>query len=190
MTHYETLRVQPNASQRQIDSAYRILAGEFHPDVNSRPDAAEQFKRLKVAYDVLRDASRRSAYDAALRAQARREPPQEPTRPPEPPKPPPPPPPPPAPAPQQGRMYAVAAGAAVAGGVLALMLLRPPAEAGSPARSDGSCPDSAAIKGNVASGGERIYHLPGGDFYTRTRAERCFGSRRDAEAAGFRASLR
>lgn len=185
MTHYETLRVQPNASQRQIDSAYRILAAELHPDVNSRPDAAEQFKRLKAAYDVLRDASQRSAYDAMLRAQARREPPQEPKRAAEPPKPPPP-----APAPQRGRMYAVAAGAAVAGGVLALMLIRPPAEAGAPPRSDGSCPDSAAIKGNIGRSGERIFHVPGGEFYMRTHAERCFGSGRDAEAAGFRASQR
>lgn len=58
-----------------------------------------------------------------------------------------------------------------------------------PARRD--CP----IKGNVAEDGERIYHVPGGVFYGRTRVheangERWFCSEAEARAAGWRRSLR
>jgi endonuclease YncB( thermonuclease family) len=52
---------------------------------------------------------------------------------------------------------------------------------------------SCAIKGNVSSGGERIYHVPGGDYYDRTqidtaKGERWFCSEREARAAGWRRS--
>lgn len=53
--------------------------------------------------------------------------------------------------------------------------------------SSGNCPSSYPIKGNV-SGEDRIYHEPGSEFYTRTRAEDCFASTTDAEDAGYRAS--
>ncbi len=51
------------------------------------------------------------------------------------------------------------------------------------------------IKGNIASDGERIYHVPGGDFYDRTgidtgRGERWFCSESEARAAGWRKSRR
>ena len=51
------------------------------------------------------------------------------------------------------------------------------------------------IKGNISSRGERIYHVPGGQFYSRTKispakGERFFCSEADAEAAGWRASQR
>lgn len=55
---------------------------------------------------------------------------------------------------------------------------------------DGSCAESHPIKGNLASSGEKIYHLPGGQFYRVTNAERCFGSEAEATTAGFRASSR
>ncbi len=63
----------------------------------------------------------------------------------------------------------------------------PPARVTSaPPLSDGSCPASAAIKGNI--GAERIYHLPDDWYYTRTRAEACFSNAAAAQAAGYRAS--
>jgi hypothetical protein len=48
---------------------------------------------------------------------------------------------------------------------------------------DGSCPDTHPIKANDNSG---IYHVPGGRFYDRTKAERCYRSEAAAEADGYR----
>ena len=50
---------------------------------------------------------------------------------------------------------------------------------------DGSCPASHPIKANANSG---IYHQPGGRFYERTHAERCYADPAAAEADGFRAA--
>jgi hypothetical protein len=52
--------------------------------------------------------------------------------------------------------------------------------------TNGSCPDGYPIK--VASSG--IYHVPGGQFYDRTVAERCYASTEAAEADGYRAAKR
>ena len=59
-------------------------------------------------------------------------------------------------------------------------------------------PDSAAdcaIKGNVSSSGERIYHVPGGQYYERTKistakGERWFCTEAEAFAAGWRKAKR
>jgi hypothetical protein len=56
--------------------------------------------------------------------------------------------------------------------------------------SSGECPDDAPIKGNVSESGEKIFHAPGWEFYSRTGAEECFSTPADAEAAGYRASER
>ncbi len=53
----------------------------------------------------------------------------------------------------------------------------------------------SVIKGNVATDGEHIYHVPGGAFYaatviSATRGERTFCTEADARAAGWRKSLR
>ena len=61
-----------------------------------------------------------------------------------------------------------------------------PGGPGRAAPSGMSCPTSHPIKGNRSS---MIYHLPGADFYEQTRAEDCFASPANAEAAGYRASL-
>ncbi len=53
---------------------------------------------------------------------------------------------------------------------------------------NGDC--GGLIKGNVSSSGELIYHVPGGQFYDRTRAEACFATPEEAEAAGYRRSRR
>ena len=50
---------------------------------------------------------------------------------------------------------------------------------------DGACPDGYPIKANDNSG---IYHVPGGRFYDRTGAERCYAEPEDAEANGYRAA--
>ena len=60
---YALLGVPRNASEESIRSAYRKRARQYHPDVNSSPDAAEKFKRITEAYEVLTDAERRQRYD-------------------------------------------------------------------------------------------------------------------------------
>ena len=61
--HYETLGVSRDASLEEIKKAYRKLARQLHPDVNPSEEAAEQFKSVTHAYDVLSDSEQRQRYD-------------------------------------------------------------------------------------------------------------------------------
>jgi molecular chaperone DnaJ len=61
---YEVLGVTREASQEDIKKAYRRLARQFHPDVNSSdPEAERRFKEINLAYQTLSDPSRRRQYD-------------------------------------------------------------------------------------------------------------------------------
>jgi len=61
---YEILGVNKDASDDEIKKSYRKLAMKFHPDRNpDNPKAEEHFKEAKEAYEILSDASKRSAYD-------------------------------------------------------------------------------------------------------------------------------
>jgi molecular chaperone DnaJ len=61
---YDVLGVARNADERQIKRAFRALARELHPDVNSHdPEAEEKFKEAAEAYEILSDAERRATYD-------------------------------------------------------------------------------------------------------------------------------
>jgi molecular chaperone DnaJ len=60
---YELLGVSRNATDEEIKRAYRQRARELHPDTNPDPAAEEQFKKVTLAYEVLRDAERRQRYD-------------------------------------------------------------------------------------------------------------------------------
>ena len=62
--YYETLEVPRDATQEQIQAAYRKLARTYHPDINKSSDAEEKFKRIGEAYEVLRDPEKRKRYDA------------------------------------------------------------------------------------------------------------------------------
>jgi molecular chaperone DnaJ len=62
--YYEVLGVQRGATEVEIKKAFRVLARELHPDVNSEDaDAEERFKEAAEAYEVLSDPERRQTYD-------------------------------------------------------------------------------------------------------------------------------
>ena len=61
---YQTLGVPRNASQDEIQRAYRQLARTYHPDINHDPGAEDRFKEVSEAYDVLSDPQTRHRYDA------------------------------------------------------------------------------------------------------------------------------
>ncbi|QSG08691.1 molecular chaperone DnaJ [Halapricum desulfuricans] len=60
---YEILGVSRDASEEEIQEAYREKAREYHPDVSDDPDAEEKFKQVKKAKEVLTDEEKRRAYD-------------------------------------------------------------------------------------------------------------------------------
>src|ERR1700758_1753984 len=61
---YQILGVPREASQEDIQRAYRRLARTNHPDVNKDPAAEERFKNVSEAYSVLSDPATRRRYDA------------------------------------------------------------------------------------------------------------------------------
>jgi molecular chaperone DnaJ len=60
---YEVLGVPRDADDAQLKKAFRRLARELHPDVNSAETAEEDFKEAAEAYEVLSDPERRSTFD-------------------------------------------------------------------------------------------------------------------------------
>lgn len=60
---YQRLGVTKSASGEEIKRAYRKLASQYHPDRNKAAAAEEQYKAVQAAYEVLKDADKRAAYD-------------------------------------------------------------------------------------------------------------------------------
>lgn len=61
--YYEVLGVPKNADDNEIKKAFRNLARKYHPDVNKGEEAAEKFKEINEAYQILSDRQKRDAYD-------------------------------------------------------------------------------------------------------------------------------
>jgi hypothetical protein len=62
--YYAVLGVSPRASDQEIDLAFRDLAKRWHPDrCAGDGDAAERFKEITAAHDVIGDPHTRAAYD-------------------------------------------------------------------------------------------------------------------------------
>ncbi len=60
---YEVLGINKSASEAEIKSAYRKLARQHHPDIDKSSGAAEKFKEISEAYQVLSDANKKKTYD-------------------------------------------------------------------------------------------------------------------------------
>lgn len=71
-TFYERLGVDTDASEADVERAYRERVKQCHPDVSDHPDARERLRRVTRARDVLTDATERARYDRLGHVEYRR----------------------------------------------------------------------------------------------------------------------
>ena len=71
--YYAVLGLSRGATDADIKKVYRRLARKYHPDVSKEANAEEKFKEVAEAYETLKDAEKRAAYDQLGRYQAGQE---------------------------------------------------------------------------------------------------------------------
>jgi Ca-activated chloride channel family protein len=64
--YYQVMNLPRDASPEEIREAYFDAARRLHPDANPDPEAREEFLSIQIAYEVLSNPQRRSAYDGTL----------------------------------------------------------------------------------------------------------------------------
>lgn len=72
MNYYKILEIEQNASGEEIKIAFRKLAKKYHPDLNKRAGAKENFHLVYTAYEILNDPLKRHVHDAILRVNEQR----------------------------------------------------------------------------------------------------------------------
>src|SRR5262245_7369171 len=71
-TLYDVLGVPPHANEKTIRTAFRKAAKSYHPDLNAGDPTAElQFRQIVAAYELLKNAEQREAYDQQLKEDRR-----------------------------------------------------------------------------------------------------------------------
>lgn len=67
MNYYDVLGIKNNATEKEIKSAFRKLAKQYHPDVVKNDKAkTKKMYEIQEAYDVLSDGEKRKKYDESL----------------------------------------------------------------------------------------------------------------------------
>lgn len=66
MNYYEILGVSQKASNQEVTKAFRVLAKEYHPDINSSTNAKGKFIEIYEAYSILKDDQKRVIYDSII----------------------------------------------------------------------------------------------------------------------------
>ena len=62
--YYEILGISKDADEKEIKSAFRKLAKQYHPDLNpDNKEAEAKFKEANEAYEVLSDSDKKAKYD-------------------------------------------------------------------------------------------------------------------------------
>lgn len=64
--YYAALEVSPDASDQEIQAAHRRLVRMYHPDVSDIENCEWKFREIQEAWEILKDAQRRRAYDRRL----------------------------------------------------------------------------------------------------------------------------
>ncbi len=61
--YYQSLKADQNTDNTTLKLNYREMAKFWHPDHNQAENALEEFQKISIAYDVLKDAQTRKIYD-------------------------------------------------------------------------------------------------------------------------------
>lgn len=71
--YYVLFEVEPQFTPKQLKTSYQKLIRIYHPDKNTNEDTNEIFQKIKDAFDVLSDESRKAEYDKGIKAKIQRE---------------------------------------------------------------------------------------------------------------------